>query len=168
MHIRPEQPADYEAIFALHTAAFGQPGEAKLVDELRRQAMPFVSLVAVKDVVVVGHIAFTPVTLPGHADLKIMGLAPMAVASDCQRQGIGLELIKEGLAQCKALGYGAVVVLGHPNYYPRAGFVPAHNFNIRCVYDAPPEAFLLIELLPGYLQNASGTIAYHPAFAMVE
>ncbi len=80
MHIRPEQPADYEAIFALNTAAFGQPGEAKLVDALRQQATPFVSLVAVKDAAVVGHIAFSPVTLPGHADLKIMGLAPMAVA----------------------------------------------------------------------------------------
>lgn len=168
MHIRSEKPADHEAIFALNIAAFGQPGEAKLVDALRQQAMPFVSLVAVKDAAVVGHIAFSPVTLPDHADLKIMGLAPMAVASHCQRQGIGLALIKEGLAQCKALGYGAVVVLGHPGYYPRAGFVPAHNFGIRCVYDAPPEAFMLVELVPGYLQNASGTIAYHQAFAMFE
>jgi len=168
MQIRPEKPADIEAIFALHTAAFGQPGEAKLVDVLRQQATPFVSLVAANDVAVVGHIAFSPVTLSGHADLKIMGLAPMAVANVCQRQGIGLALIKEGLAQCQSLGYGAVVVLGHPSYYPRAGFIPAHSFGIRCVYDAPPEAFLLMELVPGYLQNASGTIAYHQAFAMFE
>ncbi|MFO0882778.1 MAG: N-acetyltransferase [Pirellulales bacterium] len=168
MQIRPEQPADIEAIFALHTAAFGQPGEAKLVDALRQQATPFVSLVAANDVAVVGHIAFSPVTLEGHGNLKIMGLAPMAVANVCQRQGIGLALMKEGLAQCQRLGFGAVVVLGHPSYYPRAGFVPAQDFGIRCVYDAPPEAFMLMELVPGYLQNASGTIAYHQAFAMFE
>ena len=96
-----------------------------------------------------------------------MGLAPMAVAPSHQHQGIGSALVRAGLERCKALGAGAVIVLGHPEYYPRLGFSPAVRFGIGCEYDAPQEAFMVVELQPGYLRGVSGTIQYHDAFKNV-
>jgi putative acetyltransferase len=94
-----------------------------------------------------------------------MGLAPMAVLPARQRQGIGSALVRDGLGRCRELGYEAVVVLGHPGYYPRFGFVPASRFGIGCEYDVPAEVFMALELVPGALRGKPGTIRYHPAFA---
>lgn len=121
-----------------------------LVDALRNQACPLVSLVAEDAGAIVGHIMFSPMSLPDHPALKIMGLAPMAVAPQHQRKGIGSALIRNGLKQCRQLGFGAVVVLGHPRYYPRFGFLLAARFGIRCGYDAPEEAFMIVELQAGF------------------
>jgi putative acetyltransferase len=107
---------------------------------------------------------FSPVSLPGRADLKIMGLAPMAVAPEYQRKGIGSALVRAGLEECKHLGFGAVVVLGHPDYYPRFGFAPASRFGIGCDYEVPEDTFMIIELQSGFLRGASGNIKYHEAF----
>lgn len=96
-----------------------------------------------------------------------MGLAPMAVMPAAQRRGIGSALIRSGLERCAQLGYSAVVVLGHPEYYPRFGFVPASRFGIGCEYEVPDEVFMALELEPGALTGMSGTIRYHPAFAEV-
>lgn len=137
------------------------------MDALRERARPVVSLVAEYEGTIAGHIMFSPVLLIGHPELRIMGLAPMAVASKHQRKGIGSALVRAGLEQCTALGFGAVVVLGHPTYYPLFGFVPSTRWNIRCEYEAPPEAFMAIELEAGYLSGKAGTIQYHPAFADV-
>jgi putative acetyltransferase len=126
-----------------------------------------ISLVAEHEREIVGHIMFSPVSLAGHADSKIMGLAPMAVAPEHQRIGIGSALVVAGLEHCKRIGIGAVVVLGHPRYYPRFGFVPATRFGMVSEYDAPEEAFMALELLPGYLGRKAGVIRYHPAFAVV-
>lgn len=109
----------------------------------------------------------SPVSLTGHADLKIMGLAPMAVAPEHQRKGVGSALVRAGLERCKQLGFGAAVVLGHAGYYPRFGFSPATHFGIGCEYEAPEEAFMAVELQPGYLQGKSGTVRYHSAFSDV-
>jgi len=162
--IRPEQPSDWSAVARVNRSAFGSPFEAELVDSLRKRAAPLVSLVAELEGVVIGHILFTPVSLMGHAGLNLMGLGPMAVAPEHQREGIGSLLVRAGLEHCRAMGVGAVVVLGHPQYYPRFGFRPAARQGIHCQYDAPVEAFMLLELLPGYLGGTSGTIQYHPAF----
>lgn len=167
MRIRAEAPADYPNVHALNTSAFGSPAEANLVDALREQAHPLVSLVAVDGQTIVGHILFSPVALIEQADLQIMGLAPMAVASSDQRKGVGSALVRAGLERCRQLGYGAVVVLGHPDYYPRFGFVPSTRFRITSEYDAPEEAFMAMELQPGYLKGKPGTIRYHAAFAGV-
>ncbi|NJO12325.1 MAG: N-acetyltransferase [Gammaproteobacteria bacterium] len=164
MRIRDEEEADREAVHALNAAAFAALAEANLVDALRAQARPVISLVAERAGSVVGHILFSPVTLSGRAGLRIMGLAPMAVEPSHQRQGIGSALVRAGLERCRALGIGAVVVLGHPEYYPRFGFSPAARFGIGCEYDAPEEAFLVAELQSGFLRGISGTIHYHPAF----
>lgn len=163
MRIRPEAPADVDAVRAMNVAAFDGPAEAALVDALRAAARPFLSLVADDAGIVAGHILFTPVEVPDVTTL-VMGLAPMAVRPDRQRRGIGSALVREGLEQCRNLHVAAVVVLGHPEFYPRFGFAPANRFGLRSEYDVPPEVFMALELVPGALKGAAGVVRYHPAF----
>ncbi len=165
MLIRAEAQEDGAGVRAVNVSAFETALEANLVDALREQAEPLVSLVAEDDSAIVGHIMFSPVSLSGHPALRIMGLAPMAVVPDRQRKGIGSALVRAGLEQCKRLGFGAVVVLGHPAYYPRFGFLPSARFGIGCEYDVPEDVFMVVELQAGFLRGASGTIKYHAAFS---
>jgi putative acetyltransferase len=168
LHIRPEQPDDLTAIRRVNLSAFEGTTEANLVDALRQQARPIVSLVAEDNGAIVGHILFSPVTLSSHPDLRIMGLAPMAVLPDRQRKGVGSALARAGIMACRDLGYGAMVVLGHAKYYPRFGFIPASRFGLRSEYDVPDDAFMAMELEPGALQGLGpGTIRYHPAFGSI-
>jgi putative acetyltransferase len=162
--IRLETAADVPGIHAVNTAAFETRLEANLVDTVRQTAAPIVSLVADDAGKIIGHILFSPVTLSGQPDAKIMGLAPMAVLPSEQRCGIGSALVCEGLTRCKDLGYGAVVVVGHRNYYPRFGFKPAGTFSLKSEYDVPDDVFMALELTPHYLRGKSGTIHYHSAF----
>lgn len=157
----------WAAVYALNVAAFETQAEANLVDALRQQARPVISLVSVEHQAIVGHILFSPVKLSGHSELMIMGLAPMAVAPKHQRKGIGSALVRAGLEQCKKLGGGAVVVLGHPEFYPRFGFSPSASFGIRCEYDVPEEVFMILELQPDFLDGISGKLEYHSAFSSV-
>lgn len=159
-----EEEKDCSAIHALHASVFERPAEADLVDALRELVRPVVSLVAVESEIAVGHIMFSPVSLTSHPDLKIMGLAPMAVAQGHQRIGVGSALVRAGLEQCRQMGFGAAVVLGHVEYYPRFGFSPSTRFGIRCEFEVPEEVFMVVELQPGYFQGKSGTIQYHAAF----
>jgi putative acetyltransferase len=167
MEIRAEQQRDIASIRALNEAVFETRIEANLVDALRQQAHEFIALVAEENESIIGHIFFSPVTLMTHPELRIMGLAPMAVMPARQRIGVGSALVHEGLAKCKKIGYAAVIVLGHPGYYPRFGFAPASRFGIRCEYEVPDEVFMALELEPGVLQDKTGTIRYHAAFANV-
>lgn len=164
MQIRIENKNDYAAVFALNASAFENETEAKLVEALRKEARPVISLVAEEDEDLVGHIMFTPARIDGFSSLKIMGLAPMAVDPDKQNAGIGSALVRAGFERCKKLGYGAVVVLGHPGYYPRFGFVTASKAGIKCEFEVPAEAFMVKELEPGYLQDVYGVIRYHDVF----
>ena len=84
---------------------------------------------------------FSVVKLSGHPEIKLMGLAPMSVAPENQRKGFGSVLVETGLEQCRQLIYTAVVVLGHPRYYPRFGFSPASGFGIKCKYIVSDEVF---------------------------
>jgi putative acetyltransferase len=164
VHIRAEEEQDWADVQAVNESAFERSAEAHLIAALREQARPVVSLVAEYGGAIVGHIMFSPVVLPGHPELKIMGLAPMAVAPEHQRKGIGSALVRAGLEQCKKLGFGAVIVLGHPEYYPRFGFSPSVRFGIGCEYEVPEEAFMVVELQPGFLYGAFGKVKYHAAF----
>lgn len=164
LSIRDEQAGDVPFIHELNTLAFPTEAEADLVDVLREKARPLISLVAVPGDTVVGHIMFTPVELGGNPSLKIMGLAPMAVVPDQQGHGIGSKLVTEGLERCKKIDAGAVVVLGHPHYYPRFGFVAASTMNVDCEYEVPDGAFMILELKTDYLAASEGTIRYHEAF----
>jgi len=168
IEIRPETPADFAAVREVNELAFEQPAEAGLVDALRVAAYPTISLVAVDDGHVVGHILFSPVTIEGSGGVSTaMGLAPMAVRPERQNAGIGSALVRAGLAACAALGENVVVVLGHPHYYPRFGFVPAATKGLSCEYPAPADVFMVTELAPGALRGRTGLVKYHAEFARV-
>jgi len=162
--IREERPGDEPGISALIVSAFPGDEEARLVDLLRRDARPLISLVAEDDSEILGHILFSPVTLKGYIELRLMGLAPMAVRPDRQRSGTGTALVEAGLDACRRLGIDAVVVLGHPGYYPRFGFAPASRFGLRCRWDVPDDVFMALELEGGRLRGADGCVEYHAAF----
>lgn len=167
--IRAETRADSAAIALVLERVFRGPAEARLVEELRDAGALSLSLVAGAQGSIVGHIAFSPVSLsPEQPAISGLGLAPMAVLPDFQRKGIGSELIRAGLDACRQSGLDFVVVLGHPEYYPRFGFVPGPPRGIRCVYPVPDEVFMIQELTPGALSGATGLVHYHAAFAAFE
>lgn len=88
----------------------------------------------------------------------------MAVLPEYQKQGIGSRLVRDGLKECQRLNQNIVVVLGHPGYYPRFGFIPASKKGLRCEYQAPDEAFMVAELIPGALGGRQGLVKYRPEF----
>lgn len=166
LRIRRERSGDEEAIRNVLTQAFESSAEARLVAVLRDCGCHWISLVAELEGAVVGHIVFTPVGLkPAASNLRIAGLAPMAVAPDFQQRGIGSQLVEAGKAQCWVEGYEAIVVLGHPEYYPRFGFTPAAGFGLTCEFDVPAEAFMAMELKNASLEGISATAIYQPAFS---
>ncbi len=168
MAVRTERTEDHESVWHVNELAFGQRNEADLVDALRTNARPCISLVAVVDEQVVGHIFFSPVSIESENGVfTAMGLAPMAVLPEYQNQGIGSQLVREGLKECQRLGHGIVVVLGHANYYPRFGFTPASLKGLRSEYDVPDEVFMVTELVPGALEGRRGLVKYHPEFSKV-
>ncbi len=166
--VRLEHPGDSVAVREINERAFGGPQEAELVEALRGCA-DRISLVATLDGRVIGHILFTPVTIePCAVELRAAGLAPMAVQPEYQRLGVGGQLVRTGLDECRQRGYTAVVVVGHPDYYPRFGFVPGYTRGLGCEYPVPPEAFLVIELQPGALTGRTGLVRYRPEFSAFE
>ena len=167
MRIRPETETDLASIRAVNEAAFETSAEANVVEALRNKGVPLVSLVAEVDGMLVGHILFSPVSLNEHAYLHVMGLGPMAVLPDYQRKGIGSALVRQGLKCCKDIGSCAVVVVGHPRYYPRFGFVSARRHLLRSEYDVPEDVFMAAELVAGALNGVSGLVRYDDAFAGV-
>jgi len=169
MDIRTEKPEDLEAVRNVNIAAFGRENEANLVDRLRGIGSTF-SWVAVQSDRIVGHLLFSLVTVEGKCskNLSVLGLAPVAVLPNYQRQGIGTRMIREGLKECGRSGFQAVVVLGHPHFYSRFGFIPASRNSLRCEYDVPDEAFMVLELESGALQESSGTVKYRSEFSLCE
>lgn len=164
MHIRTEQPTDIKKIRAINKKAFGTEAEARLVDALRDSKVEIISLVAEKEGQIIGHILFSPVSLNEETDIKIMGLAPMAVLPDQQNKGVGSQLVQEGLEVCKKAGYEAIAVLGHSEYYPRFGFSPSTEFGITPEFDVPSGVFMIKELKRGALAGREGIISYHRIF----
>jgi putative acetyltransferase len=165
MDIRKEQPEDIHRIRQINLEAFETEAEANLVDTLRRSGIPYISLVYEENNELKGHIFFTPVELErDRSGLQIIGLGPMAVDPKFQNQGIGSLLVKAGIERCRSSRYDAIVVLGHPNYYPRFGFEPSIKYGIKSDYEVPDEAFMVLELKENALKGKHGEIKYNEAF----
>jgi putative acetyltransferase len=165
MIVRPEKSEDIPSIRIVIERAFGRPAEADLVDALRRNGKAAISLVAEDDGRIVGHILFSPVTLQSkETGLTGIGLAPLAVNPERQNQRVGTMLMEHGLRRCREVDYPFVVVLGHPDYYPRFGFVSASSFGIKSEYDVDDEVFMVMELREGALTGCAGVAKYQPEF----
>jgi predicted N-acetyltransferase YhbS len=168
MTIRPERPEDAPRVRHVNELAFGQPMEADLVERLRQACTDSLSLVADDDAVV-GHILFTPVVIE-NAERRLlgMGLAPMAVLPGHQRQGIGSQLVRRGLDILRERGCPFVVVVGHPEYYPRFGFEPASTHRLASQWDGVPDAAFMVLILDAHaMAGVSGVAKYRDEFSEV-
>jgi putative acetyltransferase len=165
MTIRPERPEDASRVRHVNEQAFGQPAEADLVEKLRQVCTDSLSLVA-EDDTVVGHILFTSVVVESIERRVLgMGLAPMAVLPDRQRQGIGSQLVRRGLDILRERGCPFVVVVGHPEYYPRFGFEPASTHGLVSQWEGVPDAvFMVLVLDRRTMAGVSGVAKYREEF----
>ena len=135
---------------------------------MRRRNAFTLSLVALLADQIVGHILFTPVRIEsGDSSFEAVGLGPMAVLPAYQRKGIGSRLVQAGLEECRRAGHEIVVLVGHPEYYPRFGFLPAKRFGIRYEEEVPEKPFMLVDLRKGALAGRSGIVSYQPEFGSV-
>ena len=163
--IRHERSGDAHAIRFVLEEAFGQSIEADLVDALRRRGALTLSLVALREDEVVGHIVFSPVTIESaESNFDAIGLGPMAVLPLYQGKGIGSQLVRIGLEQCRQAGHEIVVVLGYPDFYGRFGFVPTRHRGLHCEFDVPDGVFMVMELRQGALAGRGGLVKYQPEF----
>lgn len=169
--IRPETPADRDAIREVNRLAFGRDNEADLVDAIRDSPgfIDDLSLVAEQDGAIVGHILFSRIAIHPEqgADRPSLALAPMAVRPDYQNQGIGSLLIRAGLDRAHELGHQIVIVIGHPPYYPRFGFRPARPQGLEAPFPISDPAFMAFPLTPGALDGVRGVVVYPETFAGV-
>jgi putative acetyltransferase len=163
--IRIESPEDAARVRQVNELAFEQPAEADLVEKLRPACTDALSLVAVDDAVV-GHILFTPVVVESAGRRVVgMGLAPMAVLPDRQRRGIGSDLVRRGLEILRERGCPFVVVVGHPEYYPRFGFERASMHGLANQWAGVPDAaFMVLILDMPAMAGVSGVATYRPEF----
>ncbi|EJR21473.1 GNAT family N-acetyltransferase [Bacillus cereus] len=170
--IRQEQKNDYRKTEEVVQQAFlheefSDKTEHALVKRIREcdAFVPELSIVAV-DEDIVGHIMLSKITIEqGGTSVESLALAPVLVVRDHQKKGIGGKLITVALEKAKELGYGSVVVLGHPGYYPKFGFKKASEWNIKAPFEVPDEVFMVIELSENALQGVEGVVQYSSAFA---
>ena len=161
--INKEQPIYFGAIDEINDLAFGQPQESRLIKSLRKldDYIPELSLIAFEDDKAIGHILFFPIYIEAEQQkYQTLSLAPMAVLPGYQNKGVGGELIRHGLSQAKTLGFDSVLVLGHPKYYPKFGFEKASKWKIKCPWDAPDEAWMVLELKTGVLEGKAGMAVF--------
>jgi putative acetyltransferase len=157
MTIREETDVDYPQIVALLRAAFGGEYEVHLIEKLHAARLVIVSLVAIEEGSVVGHILFSELSVEIDARrVKTAALAPLAVQPDRQRRGIGFKLVKARLQTLRHRGYEAAIVLGHPDYYPRFGFSPSLTASLVAPFRG--EAFMVLELIELIARSLSGTM----------
>jgi predicted N-acetyltransferase YhbS len=159
--IRQENVNDYNKVYELVKKAFekmeySEGDEQDLVNRLRKSRVfiPELSLVAIRNNEIVGHIMFTKGEIENN---EYLVLAPLAVLPEYQKQGIGTALINEGHKIAKELGFTSIVVVGHEKYYPRFGYEKASKHGIIPSFEVPDECFMVIELVKGSLLNVNGT-----------
>lgn len=170
---RTERFEDHSTVDALIEAAFrdveySDHREQVLVNRLRDSPafVPKLSIVAEVKSRIVGHILLTEAVIANEqARQPILALAPLSVLPEFQRRGIGSRLIREAHLRAEILDYTAIVLLGHQDYYPRFGYLPARNYNITFPFDAPDENCMVKILQPGALDGISGQVVYPEAFS---
>lgn len=164
--IRTEKAEDIAQVRKINEQAFETATEADIVDTLRQTCPNLLSLVAENGNYIVGHILFSPATVNSCGQIiEGMGLAPMAVLPGKQRQGIGSQLVKRGLEILREQGCPFVIVLGHPEYYPRFGFELASKHGLSSQWDGvPDEAFMVIVMDHASLQGVSSVAKYREEF----
>jgi predicted N-acetyltransferase YhbS len=173
IHIRKEEIFDYNEVIELTAKAFknmpyADGDEEKLVERLR-EAPTFnreLSLVAVSEGKILGHILFTPAIIDNEQkQFQILVLGPVSVLPEFQKQGIGCDLIKAGHQKAIECGFNSVILIGHPQYYPRFGYKPASGWGIKTHYQLPSDdVFMAVELAENALKNVSGTVIFPPEF----
>ena len=166
LEIRKEEPRDYDSVRIVNNLAFEQTAEGNIVNKLRMNCKDILSLVAISDDKIVGHIFFSPAIIKtGNNVLVGMGLAPMAVLPEYQNKGIGSKLVQEGLRQIRETECPFVIVLGHDKYYPRFGFEKASNHGLKPQWESVPnEAFMVIILDEAIMSGISGVATYRSEF----
>jgi len=173
--IRTEQPSDYkdtnQVIFRAFKGIDHTDGdEHNLVDRLRDSDafIPELSLVAEMESQIIGHIIFSRIKIVSDLDTseESLALAPVSVLPEYQKKKIGASLIEKGHQIAKGLGFKSVILLGHPEYYPRFGYSKASNWGIKAPFDVPDAAFMAIELVDGALNDVSGVVRYSSAFML--
>jgi putative acetyltransferase len=165
IEIRNEQPGDVDAIREVNRQAFEQEQEGRIVDALCQRGAAILSLVAVADGVIVGHIMFSPLAV---GPLVGAALGPMAVIPSRQRQGIGGQLVARGVERLRDNGCPFIVVIGHPDFYPRFGFRSAGALGLTCEWDVPAEAFMVNILNPQVRNSLRGRAEYREEFSTIQ
>ncbi len=167
IEIRYEKLGDADSVRRVNESAFAPSlNEARLVDMLREAGKAWVSLVAIGAGKIVGHVLFSPVSIAvAPENFRGVGLAPVAVLPAYQGMGIGSQLIRQGLEDCRSAGFDAVIVLGHLGYYPRFGFRPASGFGLESEYNAG-DAFMALELRQGALAKTQGLVKFAQEFQL--
>lgn len=168
--IKQEQVKDYKVTEEVVKCAFANAehsdkNEHNLVSRIRNSNVfiPELSLVAMdKDNnKQVGHILLSKIKIMNHNQIvESLALAPVSVLPEYQNKGVGRFLILEALREVKELEYNSVIVLGHPEYYPKFGFKKASTWGIKAPFEVPDEAFMAIELHANVLDKVSGVVEY--------
>ena len=164
--VRPETAEDIRAIDVVHISAFGGEAEARLVSALRESTTYNRELSQVAELSgrIVGHVLLTRVPLRKEGEEKhVLALGPMSVVPSQSHRGIGSELINASITLAKDKGYGAIVLLGHPEYYKRFGFIPARDLRVSCNLPAPEDALTVMEIVEGNLAGG-GHVEYPEPF----
>ena len=171
--IRQETPDDYARVIELTAKAFeampfSEGDEDKLVENLRKAPtfIPELSLVAELDNQLVGHILFTPLVIDnGQQQFQSLVLGPVSVLPEFQKQGIGGQLIVAGHQKARDLGFQSVILIGHPEYYPRFGYKTASGWGLKVAMELPSDdVFMAIELTENALSGVSGMVVFPPEF----
>lgn len=173
--VREELSEDYKLTEDLVERAFSNmefsdKKEHELVSRIRKSDtfIPKLSLVAIHEnnkKEIVGHILLSKIKIINESQsIESLALAPVSVSPEYQNKGIGKLLILEALKKAKELGYNAVVVMGHSDYYPKFGFEKASLWGIRAPFEVPDEAFMVLELQENTLANVSGVVEYPNVF----
>jgi putative acetyltransferase len=164
--VREENPTQSEiaAIREVNQRAFGQDQEANIVDALRSHGALLHSFVATLNADVVGHVSYSPASINS---LVGAALGPMAVLPQYQRKGIGSQLIEAGNARLRGEQCPFIIVVGHPDFYPRFGFVRASLSGMRPEWDLPDDVFMVRILDEERMRGVSGLVKYRQEFSTV-